>query len=503
MKYLAEGTFSTSFVEKMMQAPHEDNFLMPPLQQNTYLPPQAYHNENFYWPGQAEPTPTEHMWQDHYPEALGHQASSKSFETPRSSKTESKPKTTSKSEVSSINRRRTMQQNMGCSRCFNKLGIAFIRGLTASSMDPNVTLCCKDCQDMNTPDLKKQSAVEKKRKRKEAKIIECEVCHQCIGFGGIQSSDNELKVEYVCADCGDKYMFCSECGGGGKQRTGKWRPRELFEQGRRTCSLPHIRVGSAEIHYRVIPIEELTSDILQGIQDVFFDCMLSLYCIPTVMTGNNYPTFDIIKQEIERLWLTSVLDVLTNNVLEGRKFVTVAWIEKRHRNKGAGRSNVSKGVVPWLQRLGLSGIIPAPKPGLESTQDQHPCFVAFSIVEWDIVNKTLFMAQMAPRSVFLKTMEGYQDLIKKCIDYIRNNANLEALPSPEHIWCWAKADHARLQSIPTRLKFQPRDDYLASNSNVDPRAMERPQYEPLFGEGTFIFAAATKHFTPKNTKKNK
>lgn len=37
----------------------------------------------------------------------------------------------------------------------------------------------------------------------------------------------DFAVEFVCGSCAAKYMFCSECGGGGK-RTGKWRPRQVF-----------------------------------------------------------------------------------------------------------------------------------------------------------------------------------------------------------------------------------------------------------------------------------
>jgi hypothetical protein len=344
----------------------------------------------------------------------------------------------------------------------------------------------------------KLSGSEKKRKRRETKIVDCEVCHSTIGNGGIKSADSDLKVEFVCTGCGEKYMFCSECGGGGKQRTGKWRPKELFEQGRRTCSLPHIRVGSAEIHYKVVPVEELTSEILQGIQDVFFDCMLSLYCIPNVMTGTYYEKFGTIKREIEQLWLTSVLDVLINNALDGRKYVTVAWIHKRHRNKGMGRSNTSRGIVPWLQKLGLSGIIPPPKnKGDEESEDTNHCFVAFSIAEWEPLSKTIFMAQMAPRSVFLKTMEGYHDLIKHCVEFIKKDAKSEILPTPEHIWCWVKADHARLQTIPSRLKFVPKGDYLDLHPNLDPSIFERKGYEPLYGEGTDLYAAAVKNFASK------
>ncbi|KAI8898233.1 hypothetical protein BC833DRAFT_620491 [Globomyces pollinis-pini] len=395
-----------------------------------------------------------------------------------------------------INRRKTVQHSIRCTSCNLDLGIAFIRGSYFADADTSpVHALCGQCQllDENVQPIKETELG--KRKRREIKTIDCEVCHCRIGNGGLSSKlvSSDIKVEFVCTNCGIKYMFCSECGGGGKQRTGKWRPKELFEQGRRTCSLPHIRVGTAELHYKVVRAQDLTAEVLQGIQDVFFDCLLSLYCVPSIMVGAKYNSFNTVKAEIERLWQTSVIDVLFNNVLEGNKYITVAWIHKRHRNKGVGRSNPGKEMTPWLQRLGLQGIIPPPKFSAD-TDEKHHCFVAFSIAEWDQRLKTIFLAQMAPRSVFLKTMEGYMDLIRNCIEAIQNDAHAAGVPSPVHIWCWANADHSRLQSIPSRLKFIPKADYLSLYPALNPAALERYDYSPLNSVGTHVFAAAVKGF---------
>ena len=404
------------------------------------------------------------------------------------------------------NRRRSSQHTIFCSECETQIGVVFIRGTFNFSHEQPTNINCKSCSKLESKpnstiqdkEYNEEEYVEKKRKRKDDQVVECEVCHGCIGLGGISPSyvtdGGVVKAEFVCTDCGDKYMFCSECGGGGKQRTGKWRPRELFESGRRTCSLPHIRVGTAEVHYKVMSVKDLTTDVLQGIQDVFFDCLLSLYCVPSIMMSSKFGTFDAIKAEIEKLWLSSVLDVLTNNVLHGEKYVTVAWIQKRHRNKGVGKTNAAKDIKPWLQKLNLAGII----SGSSKAQDEdHQCFVAFSIAEWDIASQSIFLAQMAPRSVFLKTMEGYVDLIKNCVSTIHKQASQACIAKPTHIWCWAKQDHARLQSIPIRLKFAPRDEYLSINPKLNPESFDRPDYEPLQAEGTVIYASSVKPFAPK------
>lgn len=492
IQMLGANTFSTSFIERMIEQTEEKaqqkmdlaNLMCPEMY--PLLSPEVQSQEPMMWIPQQP-----NFWEQHSSSAnlmsqntLGSQEISK--------------KTKSSNETS--NRRKTLQHAIFCSDCHRPLGIAFIRGDYRQDTDIPLQIRCGRCQNSSGAHHIDPVALEgRKRRRRESRNIECEVCHLKIGNGVIEALNQaDLKVEYVCTDCGDKYMFCSECGGGGKQRTGKWRPKELFEQGRRTCSLPHIRVGNAEVHYKVIRVEDLTADVLQGIQDVFFDCLLSLYCVPSIMTNHRYGTFDVVKREIERLWLTSVLDVLTNNVLHGKKYVTVAWIHKRHRNKGVGRTNPSKELTPWLQRLGLSGIISPPRnAGKPDSEEKHHCFVAFSIAEWDVINKSIFLAQMAPRSVFLKTMDGYHDLIRNCIEKIKADAQATLAAKPAHIWCWAKADHARLQSIPIRLKFLPRSDYLAMNPMVDSSVFERDNYEPLMLDGTLVYVAGTKSFLGK------
>jgi hypothetical protein len=504
IQMLGECSFSKSFVEKIIRDAEMENsqvpfggpnYLMFPY--GSYAPPPVSY-PSMEWFQNSSPSQWDGQISQSFNSSLTVQNTDNSSSTKQGIK-RIRPD-------SMISRRKTVQHMMICEGCGIELGFAFLRGTYTCETEHPVRLHCQNCiASSNCQELDLQmKSNDRKRKRKDSKSIDCEVCRCKIGTGNLfLSSEEEVKSEFVCTDCGNKYMFCSECGGGGKQRTGKWRPRELFEQGRRTCSLPHIRVGAAELHYKVIPVEEITADILLGIQDVFFDCMLSLYCVPNVMATYKYGTFDVIKRDIERLWLKSVLDVLTNKVLSGRKYITVAWIHKRHRNKGMGRSNSMKDSVPWLHKLGLSGIVnPPPLAAGQDSEEKHHCFVAFSISEWDQISQSIFLAQMAPRSVFLKTMEGYTELIRNSVEYIKKEAEAEQIPKPTLIWCWAKADHARLQSIPTRLKFSTIEEYLTHQPSIDPAIFERMDYEPLNLECIQKFVTTIKTFSPKTQSKS-
>ncbi|KAJ3204624.1 hypothetical protein HDU67_009399 [Dinochytrium kinnereticum] len=97
--------------------------------------------------------------------------------------------------------------------------------------------------------------------------VRCEACGQGVGFGGIRltvvknDSSSDVKerewveprfaVEVVCDKCVIDFDFCTQCGGGGSHRTGKWRPRQLFKANRRTCTLSHTRIGDMDKYHAV------------------------------------------------------------------------------------------------------------------------------------------------------------------------------------------------------------------------------------------------------------
>ncbi|KAJ3053545.1 hypothetical protein HK097_003974 [Rhizophlyctis rosea] len=392
--------------------------------------------------------------------------------------------------------------------------------------------------------------------------LDCEVCKRLIGFGSLEilppllptstsaisstslpvPSSPQIATEPVCASCNSKYLFCSECGGGGRSRTGKYRPRELFEPNRRTCSLPHVRIGDAEVKYRTVEVpREMSEEVVRGCQDVFFDCLISLYAVPNVMEERFGGDYSGVKREVEGVWKRTVMDVVYGAGGKGtsggdglggevgnqskqrrRKYLTIAWIEKRHRNKAKVKKDGSDEQVPWLTRLALEGTV-APtthavsvgasgsdagtatppetrfanplqtsmsllSPSLSSTSTR--CYVAFSISEWDPPHKALLMIQMAPRSVFLPTMESYGELLRRAMERVQADGRKDDLPALEHIWCWTRGEkeHVRLDAVPERMGFTRKEEYLATREGtVDPVAFERPEWGVLREEGVKIW----------------
>ncbi|SCV68195.1 BQ2448_316 [Microbotryum intermedium] len=116
------------------------------------------------------------------------------------------------------------------------------------------------------------TSASKKRVKGEENLLACDICRRDIGSGeltcALRDAPPGSKVEYTpevaCASCSEKYRRCSDCGGGGGAKgVGRWRARELFPGGRRTCQLSHARQGSlSEMSYDVWPITSLPPEQL-------------------------------------------------------------------------------------------------------------------------------------------------------------------------------------------------------------------------------------------------
>ncbi|KAJ3411272.1 hypothetical protein HDV05_002456 [Chytridiales sp. JEL 0842] len=318
-------------------------------------------------------------------------------------------------------RKTTVEEPCTCMDCHAPLGTFQLRGTPKSFEAVHVAAVrCPACFQASggTMDGGAEGGKKRGKRGREVPVLVCEVCKRVEAYGGVKMgvgclspvqkpaelgyqngvrrnsggvdsmegllegvggeevnwTDPDFSVEMICTHCNDRYLFCSECGGGGKTRTGKWRPKSLFEKGRRTCSLPHIRIGDTPISHRILETpKELTQTIIDGVRDVFFDCLISLYAIPSLMEaqeGQFGGSVSQIRAEVEALWSRAVQTTLmggTPKELNGKMYLTVAWIDKRHRNKGKARQNKKtkeKEQVPWLMRLALEGTVASGRPSV-------------------------------------------------------------------------------------------------------------------------------------------
>ncbi|KAJ3276313.1 hypothetical protein HK104_003673, partial [Borealophlyctis nickersoniae] len=245
-------------------------------------------------------------------------------------------------------RRIVAEEEACCRGCREILGTLLLHGTPEAVAMPHVVdMLCLRCEEWLG---QKGPPIKGRRKRglgdgPEA-VVECEACRKKIGSGGVRAgspsspaplaetlikresgvgSDDrssgpspnsgtptpgdggawvlpDFGVEILCIACRDKYAFCTECGSGGKFRTGKWRPVQLFEAGRRTCSLSHLRVGDAELKIGLwrTPGEmmsappEQVEKLLAEIQEMYWDSGMTNVAVPKVM--ENVPSISTWSQ---------------------------------------------------------------------------------------------------------------------------------------------------------------------------------------------------------------
>ncbi|KAJ3316698.1 hypothetical protein HDU76_001598, partial [Blyttiomyces sp. JEL0837] len=132
------------------------------------------------------------------------------------------------------------------------------------------------------------------------------------GLGGIEKLP--CTVEIVCASCRVKYAFCTDCGGGGKFRTGKYRPIELFPNNRRTCILSHARISDSTQAYRIVATnagpKDMSDTILTEVHKVFTDAIISYVGTSTILegltktntVGIRWPSFKDVTDRIDEAW---------------------------------------------------------------------------------------------------------------------------------------------------------------------------------------------------------
>jgi hypothetical protein len=91
--------------------------------------------------------------------------------------------------------------------------------------------------------------------------VSCQACKGPLGVISLRIRDSSRKraassatrgqLDFYqfaeCTSCHRKYRICSDCGGGGNRRTGKYRPHILFAVGRKNCQLSHTRIGNQPI----------------------------------------------------------------------------------------------------------------------------------------------------------------------------------------------------------------------------------------------------------------
>ncbi|KAG8893307.1 hypothetical protein FRB99_002064, partial [Tulasnella sp. 403] len=288
-----------------------------------------------------------------------------------------------------------------------------------------------------------------------------------------------------------------------------WRAKELFENGRKTCKLPHVRVGGGELELSVweIPWEiqnkkELTP-LIAAVRTLWTERILARLAIPEVLEGGeeDWPsgsnsreppverTYNDVEEVISKGWPAREQLLLTApspNHDHYRRYLGLSWAKSRARRERA------------------AGKLPDPAKYAEGNQDvlmenvrrttvlvpPASTLVGMWIVDWDI--RTLLTPNWhcvrAGRTILLSTSAPFETsdaedkniigvgevLTRVMLDLGRHNAEHKDTPlrPPQHIWVATRSisalGNARLNDTLTRRRgFVPVDEYVALHPGTD------------------------------------
>ncbi|RKO93084.1 hypothetical protein BDK51DRAFT_51455 [Blyttiomyces helicus] len=400
----------------------------------------------------------------------------------------------------------SLNESVACGACYERTAVLLLRGPQSSLDAPRhydlVCLMCSAASPLNGASLESVEPAPASAKRKQREpgartLIACDACSRQIGIGAMRVFADEgdaqkgrrcvepaFEMEPVCAKCWDKYRLCSACGGGGKHRTGKWRPRELFKEGRKTCSLSHERLGKPifEFEFRRSPSEISTSD-LAAIETFWSGNYLSHYGQAREMEAyTGYESLPKLQDRISNAWLAAKAFMQAESTI-GRRYVVLMWSTGTFKKKSSASSAASPSFPSAFSDTSSRSSTPSRSPSPSTPTSASPSPIAspspsrrvtgFACVELDVNSGVLYASftHFNPHS-HSTIGSSYHKLLHGILADLRTNV---PTPSPSPISAFFIPDRQRVGG-PTGprpvtsvlswkgLEFIPLEEYVKKHS---------------------------------------
>ncbi|KAK4049264.1 hypothetical protein OIV83_004200 [Microbotryomycetes sp. JL201] len=344
----------------------------------------------------------------------------------------------------------------------------------------------------------------KKRTKMEDDVLACDVCRRDVGTGGLrlvgaaEGENPEVTIEVLCAHCETRYLRCSDCGGGGGNRgVGRWRAKEMFPEGRRTCRLSHVRIGTLnDMTYDVWPITTIPRaqlpKLIEMCRELYTTTLYATLAVPDMMEsqGALARSFEEVEKQAMDSWCMFE-PLMTDDVEathQSRRYVALRWSTptsrkgKKPRN-GAGDdcSDDPSQPVPLIR--------------------QGKVLAGFILAEWDLNIGSLHVALTMPTgsgesydaaSRLMQTLFRHVRNDVASVNYAREQQGAPPLPNLKQAWSlhMIKRDSRIMSRIESRRGFVPLDDYLTKypDANRSDFAPIRPVFlPPELLRGWFVF----------------
>ncbi|KAJ3187583.1 hypothetical protein HK101_009349 [Irineochytrium annulatum] len=363
-----------------------------------------------------------------------------------------------------------------CKQCQKNIATVFITGVVAGDGALSIASLCLPCCGLNNGAAK---VLGKKRKkgtgaileefetsehRKVAAIlgddvmeVECRLCTVRLGVGTIKTDEgnlkeeirNDLAIDVICAKCFSEF------------RSGKWRPKEMFTPGRKTCLLSHKRLGKPEkfryvtyrlpvhqpgvvdqkipptlpyalyksnpmshVPYTNLPTPQAIDAIVKDATQAFHHCWLSLMAEATYMRDSRaLYTWERVVARQGRVWKNIETFIrgrfrpdIENIDGEIRRYMCVGFIPVGANGEGG---EAGKGVTPGEERYAMSG---------------------FMCMQWDMQARVVCAGEVAHHAkVQLSKSSMLPHFCWAVMQAIAEDvATVPRELEPKHVWTWLR-----------------------------------------------------------------
>ncbi|RKO90250.1 hypothetical protein BDK51DRAFT_48489 [Blyttiomyces helicus] len=299
------------------------------------------------------------------------------------------------------NSRAMTENSASCRECSAPVGTVLFFGLPAALDSPyTIDVICLTCAASSLGPAQNPTAGSgrsRKRDNEDGPLtpFECECCKRVKAHGGVRAGwpddirrgweSPEFGFELLCVACSEKYAFCSDCGSGGRHRTGKYRPKELFHS-RRTCSLSHSRAGDlSSVQMRVFTMEELTQlpsfkGFMEDMKDMYYDTSFNIIALARRMEYTPLiHSWSAVCSVVDAIWADIETCTQMPSTPDMTRYIAVAWTATSSARGRAHRHAA------------------ADRPTADCT------VIAFQYAEWRIPAGTLFWGKNAGRGSGIST----------------------------------------------------------------------------------------------------
>ncbi|GAA5958587.1 hypothetical protein JCM21900_003988 [Sporobolomyces salmonicolor] len=393
-----------------------------------------------------------------------------------------------------------------CARCMSSAeealppAVAIPSGLPLAGFESPPSIDSVTPSTTTTAKPTATSSFRKKNKRLDGgeTLTACDICVRDIATGSVQPLSPELghsikfQIEVCCTSCISKYQRCTDCGGGGGARlgTGKWRSKQLFKDGKKTCCLRHQRLGAwQEMEYEVWRITDIppseVDELSSRCGEMFTNTMLAGITIPEVLErdGAIWTSFEQAEKHAHSGWQGFAPmfrnDIETSRAI--RRYIALRLCPPNFR-----KSNKKDG-SPL-------------NPPANAVGDSEPrvlkgdkAIAGYIISEWDIRYGTVFLALVIPWD---STGEGFdattlliQALLRRVeadqreMNAFRASKSEAPVPRLQRVFTmiFFKAGSRMITHLTKKRGFLPLEDYLKQHAETDPAQFppHRPVYLPV------------------------